>query len=197
MRRVVPLIAALALLGGCSQATDGSATPGDPGSAPTGRSTPGSAEPTSEESASKEPSKRPKAVDIADVDPCTLLTEPQRAEFGLDRPPQLDEEVPGKKGCTISREDRTHFVGITADTTAGIGDYAEAGGKVTKLEVGGFPALLVESTTALGLSCSIAVDVSDGQVVDVDAMSVGETDLPTLCQIVQPVAAAVVANVGE
>ncbi|MER5266606.1 DUF3558 domain-containing protein [Actinosynnema sp. NPDC002837] len=194
MRRVVPLIAALALLGGCSQATDGSANPG--GSTPTttasGQAS-GSGKPSS---TTKEPAKRPKTINIDDVDPCTLLTEAQRAEFGLDRPPQPGGQ-PDKKSCTISREDRKYFVGLTADTTAGIDDYAKSVGKVTKLEVGGFPALMIEATTQLGVSCSVTVDVSDGQVVDVQASSVDETDIPTLCQVVQPVAAAVVANVNK
>lgn len=194
MRRVVPLIAALALLGGCSQATDGSANPG--GSTPTttaGR-TSGSEKPSS---TAKEPAKRPKTINIDDVDPCTLLTEAQRAEFGLDQPPQPSDDAPGKKGCTISRSDRQHFVGIAADTTAGIDDYAKSEGKVTKLEVGGFPSLLVEADTALGLACSVTVDVSDGQAVDVGAFSLGDVDIPTLCQVVQPVAAAVVANLNK
>ncbi|MEU4447962.1 DUF3558 domain-containing protein [Actinosynnema sp. NPDC050801] len=191
MRRVVPLIAALALLGGCSQATDGSANPG--GSTSTTAAGGTSAKATS---ASKEPAKRPKTINIADVDPCTLLTEAERAGFGLDRPPQPSDD-PGKKGCTISREDRTYFVGVTADTTAGIDDYAESDGKVTKLEVGGFPALLVEADTDLGLSCSVAVDVSDGQVVDVGAFSLGETNIPALCRIAQSVAAAVVTNLNK
>lgn len=193
MRRVVPLIAALALLAGCSQATDGSANPG--GSTPTttaaGRTSSG---PTS---ASKEPAKRPKTINVEGVDPCSLLTEAQRAEFGLDQPPQPSDDAPGKKGCTISRSDREHIVGIVADTTAGIDDYAKSDGKVTRLEVGGFPALLVEADTPLGLTCSVTVDVSDGQVVDVSAISLGDVDLTALCRIVQPVAAAVVTNVNK
>jgi hypothetical protein len=194
MRRVVPLIAALALLGGCSQATDGSATPG--GSTPTTTSAEGgtSGRPTS---ASKTPAKRPKTINIKDVDPCALLTEAQRAEFGLDQPPKSNEDAPGKKGCTMSRADHKHFVGIAADTTAGVDDYAKSDGKVTKLEVGGFPALLIESDTAVGLSCSITVDVSDGQAVDVGTYSLGDLDLPALCQLVQPVAAAVVTNLNK
>ncbi len=194
MRRVVPLIAALALLGGCSQSTDGSANPG--GATPTGTSAAGgtSSEPTS---ASKAPANRPKTVNVEGLDPCTLLTEAQRAEFGLDQPPQSSDDAPGKKGCTISRGDREHFVGIVVDTTAGIDDYAQSQGKVTKLEVGGFPALLVEADTALGLACSVTVDVSDGQVVDVGAFSLGDVDLTALCRIVQPVAAAVVANLNK
>ncbi|MEV8441551.1 DUF3558 domain-containing protein [Actinosynnema sp. NPDC051121] len=194
MRRVVPIIAALALLGGCSQATDGSANPG--GSTPTTTEVEGgtSGKPTS---ASKTPAKRPKTINVKDVDPCALLTDAQRAEFGLDQPPQPNDDTPGKRNCTISRSDRKHFVGIAADTTAGIDDYAKSDGKVTKLEVGGFPALLIEADTALGLTCSITVDVSDGQAVDVGAYSLGDVDLPALCQIVQPVAAAVVTNLNK
>ncbi|MCE6995723.1 DUF3558 domain-containing protein [Saccharothrix sp. S26] len=192
MRRVVPLIAALALLAGCSQATDGSANPGD--RTPTTTAEGGtSSRPTS---ASGQASKRPKTINIDDTDPCALLTEAQRAEFGLNQPPQPGGQ-PDKKSCTISREDRKYFVGITADTTAGIDDYAKSKGKVTQLEVKGFPALMVEANTQLGLSCSVDVDVSDGQVVDVQAASLGETDLTALCQVVQPVAAAVVANLTK
>lgn len=192
MRRVVPLLAALALLAGCSQSTDGSANPGGATSPTTTAADGTSAEPTS---ASDEPAKRPKTVNVEDVDPCALLTEAQRAEFGLDQPPQPGGQA-GKKGCTISRGDREYFVGITADTTAGIDDYATSVGKVTELQVGGFPSLLIESTTQLGVSCAVAVDVSDGQVAEVQANSVGETDVPTLCQVVQPIAAAVVARLA-
>jgi hypothetical protein len=195
MRRVVPLIAALALLGGCSQSTDGNASAGGSTPTTTAGQTSKSGKPSSS-STSKEPVKRPKTINIEAVDPCTLLTGPQRLEFGLDRPPQPGG-VPDKESCTISRDDRKYFVGLITDSTAGVDDYAKSAGKVTKLEVGGFPALLIESTTELGVSCSVAVDVSDGQVVDVRASSVGETDMTTLCQVVQPVAAAVVANVSK
>ncbi|PSL55079.1 uncharacterized protein DUF3558 [Saccharothrix carnea] len=194
MRRVVPLIAALALLAGCSQPTDGNANPG--GSTPTTTAAGRTSESGKPSATSKEPTKRPKTINIEAVDPCTLLTEPQRSEFGLNRPPQQGG-VPDKESCTISREDRKYFVGLVTDSTAGVDDYAKSTGKVTKLEVGGFPALLIESTTELGVSCSVPVDVSDGQVVEVRASSVGETDLPTLCQVVQPVAAAVVTNLNK
>ncbi|NUT48489.1 MAG: DUF3558 domain-containing protein [Saccharothrix sp.] len=194
MRRVVPLFAALALLAGCSQPTDGSANPGGSTSTTTAAATTsGSGKPTS---ASKDRPERPKTVNVDDVDPCTLLTGPQRTEFGLDQPPQPGGQ-PDKKTCTMSRGDRKSCVGSTADTTAGIDDYATSVGKVTELEVGGFPALMIESTTQLGVSCSVALDVSDGQVVEAQANSVGETDIPTLCQVVQPAAAAVVANLTK
>lgn len=190
MRRVVPLIAALALLGGCSQATNGSANPGGPtstaGSA--GRGT--SSEPTS---GSKAPAKRPKTINIEGMDPCTLLTDAQRAEFGLDRPPQKDD-VPGKPGCSMSREDRKHSVAIFLDSTQGIGTYTDPPRPgATTLQVGGFPAVMTESKNSLGFACAIHVDVSDGQVVDVQAHSL-DVDVSQLCQIAQPAAGAVVAN---
>lgn len=192
MRRVVPLIAALALLGGCSQTTNGSANPGgsDPMSAGQTTTT-GSSKPTS---GSKEPAKRPKTINIEAMDPCTLLTDAQRAEFGLDRPPQPDPK-PGKPGCSMNREDRKHSVAIYLDSTQGIAAYTDPPRpNATKMEVGGFPAVLLESTTSLGLACSVIIDVSDGQLVDVQAFSLGDTDVTGLCQIAQPAAGAVVTN---
>ncbi|WP_158847116.1 DUF3558 domain-containing protein [Saccharothrix deserti] len=190
MRRVLPLIAALALLGGCSQTTNGSATPDGSGSTSADR-TSGSSKPTS---TSDEPAKRPKTINIESMDPCTLLTDAQRTEFGLDRPPKLDE-VPGKPGCSIGREDRKFSLAIYLDSTRGIETYTEPPRpNATKMQVGGFPAVLLESTTALGLACSVIVDVSDGQFVDVQAASLGDTDVKKLCEIVQPIAGAVVTN---
>ncbi|WP_367134295.1 DUF3558 domain-containing protein [Saccharothrix sp. HUAS TT1] len=186
MRRAVPLLAALALLAGCSQSTDGSANPG--GTATT--TTTASAGPTS----TSAPADRPKAIDISGLEPCGLLTDAQRAEFGLDRPPQQDD-APGKPGCSMSREDREHSIAIYLDSTRGVEAYTEPPRPgSTALQVGGFPAVMVESTNSLGLACAIHVDVSDGQSADVQAYSLGDTDVPTLCRLVQPVAGAVVAN---
>ena len=190
MRRVVPLIAALALLGGCSQPTDGSANPG--GSTPTATSAEGkaSSKPTS---SSKEPAKRPKTINVEGMDPCTLLTDAQRAEFGLDRPPQKDD-APGKPGCSMSREDRKHSVAIFLDSTQGIETYTEPPRPgSTMLQVGGFPAVMTESKNSVGFACAIHVDVSDGQVLTVQSHSL-DVDVPTLCQVVQPAAGAVVTN---
>ncbi|MFI9006929.1 DUF3558 domain-containing protein [Actinosynnema sp. NPDC053489] len=190
MRRAVPLIAALALLGGCSQPTDGSASPGG-ATAGTATGTPSAPIPSGEQS------KRPKTIDIKGVDPCTLLTEAQRAEFGLDRPPRADIET-GKPGCSTGREDRKYSIAVYLDSTKGIETYTDPPRPdVTRLEVGGFPAVLVESTTAAGLACSVDVDVADGQLVDVQAFSLGDTDVKSLCQVVQPVAAAVMANLDR
>lgn len=190
MRRLVPLIAALALLGGCSGTTNGTASPAGQGST-TAESTSGPAKSTS---AAEEPAKRPKTINIEGMDPCSLLTDAQRVEFTLDRPPKLDD-VPGKPGCSMGREDRKYSLAIYLDSTKGIETYTDPPRPdVTKLQVGGFPAVLIESTTALGLACSVDVDVSDGQLVDVQASSLGDTDVKGLCEVVQPIAAAVVAN---
>ncbi|MFD1148227.1 DUF3558 domain-containing protein [Saccharothrix hoggarensis] len=200
MRRVVPLIAVLALLGGCSQTTDGSATPGDSGSTSTGR-TSGSDEPTGSREPSGQPSeqqsKRPKTIDISALDPCTLLTDAQRAEFGMDRPPRLEDEA-DKPGCSLSREDRKFSIGIYLSRTQGIEVYTDPPRPgATTLEVGGFPAVMVEADTSLGLGCSMILDVADGKSVDVIAHSLGDTDVKGLCQVVQPIAGAVMANLNK
>ena len=80
MSRVVGVLLACVavLLGGCS--VEGEPSPGEPSVAePTGPALP----------------PRPRDVPIDGVDPCSLLTEAQRAELGLDRRPVFDLEPVG------------------------------------------------------------------------------------------------------
>ncbi|RKT51572.1 DUF3558 domain-containing protein [Saccharothrix australiensis] len=194
MRRAVPILAAVLLLAGCSQTTTGSPTSA---SAPTGSSGTSDAPPSSSRSGSAaEPKKRPKTINVRDVDPCTLLTEAQRAEFGADQAPRkstvpnLDWSV-----CYFNRADHKYIVGATVITTEGLEFYTGSAKRdeAEKLEVGGFPAVLVKRP-GRAPSCVVAVDVSDGQMVDANIGSFGETDVDTLCQLAPRVAGAIVAT---
>ncbi|WP_433266382.1 DUF3558 domain-containing protein [Actinosynnema sp. CS-041913] len=192
MRRAVPLFAAVLLLAGCSSTTTGS---------PTSGSTPGStaSEPSSAgkpTSTAKEPAKRPKTINVRDVDPCTLLTEAQRTQFGADQPPTPGtvEEL-NWVTCHFNRGDRKYLIGTTVIVTEGIEFYTESAqrDKAEKLEVGGFPAVLIKNAGRVP-KCTIAVDVSDGQMVQAGVSSFDGTDIDALCQLVPQVAGAVVAN---
>lgn len=177
-----------AVLAGCSETTGGNASAG---SAAQGTPTSESDAPSS---TSKAPADRPKTIDLRDVDPCSLLTEQQRARIGLDRPPlKGTNSVHSSPACDISREDRQYFVGITAVTTSGIEWYTggEFLGDTQNLQVGGFPAVVGTSTRDPNV-CFVAVDVSDGQMLDVQAGSAGETGQAQLCQAAQQVAGAAV-----
>ncbi|MEJ2857967.1 MULTISPECIES: DUF3558 domain-containing protein [unclassified Saccharothrix] len=186
MRRAVPLLAAVLLLAGCSESTTGSPTPGSP----TGETTASSGKPTS---TSKEAAKRPKTINIKDVDPCTLLTDAQRAELGLNRPPQKSTStVHQSPSCGFDREDRTWGTTLVTATKAGVEFYTDGSfdAEAQQLQVAGFPAVIA-STPKDQTSCWVGVDVSDGQMVVTQVTSLkGEVPQGRLCELAQQIAGA-------
>ncbi|MBW4715698.1 DUF3558 domain-containing protein [Saccharothrix obliqua] len=189
MRRAVPIFAAVLLLAACSQTTTGSPTAGTTTS---GKAT----TTTGTTSTAKSPAKRPKTINVRDLDPCTMLTEAQRTEFGADQPPQKGT-VPifNWSTCHYNRGDGKYIVGTTVIVDKGIEFYTESAKRdeAEKLEVGGFPAVLVKAKTT-GPACTVAVDVSDGQMVNANVASFGETPIDQLCALAPQVAGAVMTN---
>jgi hypothetical protein len=118
---------------------------------------------------------RPQDVRIDGVDPCSLLTEEQREELGLDGQQVLDRRptslYPGGDVpyCTISGfEPRAVWTAVSLVATTGIERYAadDLLVDVRPAEIRGFPAL-----TAIPQRftewCSVVVDVAPGQLIDV------------------------------
>src|SRR5688500_3764725 len=110
---------------------------------------------------------RPRDVPIDGVDPCSLLTEEQRAELGLDGRPVLDRSptnlYPGGNvpSCTIRGfEPRAVWVGLTLVATTGIERYTagELLVDVHPAEVRGFPALTAVPQRFPDW-CSVIVDI--------------------------------------
>ncbi|XVV03600.1 DUF3558 domain-containing protein [Actinosynnema sp. CA-248983] len=190
MRRAVPLLAAVLLLAGCSESTTGSPTAGST----TGETTQSSGKPTS---TSKEPAKRPKTINLKDVDPCSLLTDAQRAEFGLNRPPQKGtSSTHGTPTCSFSREDRTHVVGVGTNTANGVEFFTDGRFDVEaqKLEVGGFPAVVGSEPNDPSV-CFLGIDVSDGQMLQAQIIVPdGGWEQAKTCGLVQQVGAAALAT---
>jgi hypothetical protein len=130
---------------------------------------------------------RPQEVRIDGVDPCSLLTEEQRAELGLDGPPVFDSSpttlYPGGDvpACTVRGfEPRAVWVGVNLVATTGIERYTagELLVDARPTEVRGFPAL-----TAIPRDftewCSVIVDIAPGQLIDVHfADGGGEPQVP-------------------
>jgi hypothetical protein len=126
---------------------------------------------------------RPQEVRIDGVDPCSLLTEEQRAELGLDGRPVLDRSptslYPGGDvpSCTVSGfEPRAVWVGLTLVTTTGIERYSSGDLRVDirPAEVRGFPALTAKPQRFTEW-CSVIVDVAPGQLIDVHFADGGGT----------------------
>ncbi|MFD1529471.1 DUF3558 domain-containing protein [Pseudonocardia aurantiaca] len=146
------------LLGGCS--VEGEPSPGEPSAAePTGLALP----------------PRPRDVPINGVDPCSLLTEAQRAELGLDARPVFDlspsalypgPEVPA---CVIGGNvPRAITVGVSVVTSAGM-DVFTSGGLAAELRptsVLGFPAVVAVPTRFTDY-CTVVVEVAPGQLLDI------------------------------
>ena len=164
---------------------------------------PGVAEPTVESTSVAWPS-RPRDVPIDGIDPCTLLTPQQRAELGLDRPPL---NVPGATAlygpnnafCVINGfEQRSVTVAVMLVTTVGIERWTEGqlDADVRRILVEDFPALVAVPRRYTDY-CTVVVDISPGQLIDVQVASGGRhrrIPQPQLCRDAEQVAGYVVTN---
>lgn len=133
---------------------------------------------------------RPRDIDTRGVDPCSLLTEGQRAELGLDGEPTYDVQRsplfdgPEPACTTRGYEPRAIAVGVALPYD-GLGVDALASdrvrGTVTAVEVQGFPALQADPVGGLQ-SCTVVVDLAPGTALNVQyrdggrlpAVTVGE-----------------------
>jgi hypothetical protein len=151
MRRVLLIAVVLVLVGGCTGAGGGPAEP-------TGLSLP----------------PRPRDLRIDGVEPCSLLTEQQRAELGLDGTPR-SSRAPSvlfggdEAACNIRGfSPRAVSVGLGLVTTSGIERFAagELDAAVQASSVEGYPAV-VAAPTRVHDFCSVLVDVAPGQLLDI------------------------------
>ncbi|MCI2419113.1 DUF3558 domain-containing protein [Saccharopolyspora sp. K220] len=113
---------------------------------------------------------RPFELGLDGVDPCTLLTPDQREQLGFDREPLPDSEAGFGDAATCSYRNTTAKVGarLALITTEGMGVWTDDTAQVeaSPVVIGGFPALVIK-TPGLDLSCNVAVDVAEGQHLDV------------------------------
>jgi hypothetical protein len=164
---------------------------------------------TSERAPSAEPGSsgvvelppRPREVRLDGVDPCSLLTEEQRAELGLDARPVFSEApiglYPGSDvpACDIRGfEPRAVATGISLVTTVGIERFTsgELDAELRPVEVQGFPAVVAVPTRFTDY-CTVIVDVAPGQLLDVQFATGGRQPpipQPQLCRDAEIVAGA-------
>jgi hypothetical protein len=145
---------------------------------------------------------RPREVRLDGVDPCSLLTEEQRAELGLDGRPVFTEApvglYPGAavRACDIGGfEPRAVSVGISLVTSVGIERFAdgELAAEIRPIAVRGFPAVVAVPTRFTDF-CTAVVDVAPGQLLDVQFATGGRQppiSQPQLCRDAEVVAGEV------
>jgi hypothetical protein len=104
------------------------------------------------------------------ADPCKVLTTAQRAQLGFDRDPLPDSEGGFGDAPTCSFRNTKAKVGarLSLITSEGMNVWTDDTAQVeaTPVVIGGFPALIIK-TPDLDLSCNVAVDVAQGQHLDV------------------------------
>ncbi|MFJ8960470.1 DUF3558 domain-containing protein [Lentzea sp. NPDC102401] len=167
MRRLaVPFLLA-AVLTGCSSTEQGKPSAGDQtGSAPTTGTSAGTA-----------PVNRPKAVDLATLDPCSLITPEQKTALGFNAVkagiprPEYGE---GSKRCNQTYVDHKYTADIHTLLNGGVDRLKKTTGesKLTTLQVVGYPAYLTrtESPGTAG-ACEIYIDANDGQLLLVSGIA--------------------------
>lgn len=134
------------------------------------------------------PPTPPRPFDLAldGAEPCSLLTEQQRGQLGFDREPLADVEAGFGDAATCSFRNTAAKVGarLSLVTTEGMDVWTDDTAQVeaTPTVVQGFPALVIR-TPELNLSCNVAVDVSEGQHLDVLYRDDGANPPPPLDQL--------------
>ena len=148
---------------------------------------------------------RPREVRLDGVDPCSLLTEEQRAELGLDGPVVFSQTpvglYPGADvpACDIGGfEPRAVAVGISLVTSVGIERFTsgELAAEIRPISVRGFPAVVAVPVRYTDY-CTVVVDVAAGQLLDVQFATGGRQPpipQPQLCRDAETVAEAVMAT---
>ena len=141
------------------------------------------------------------------VDPCTLLTDEDRVDLGLDQRPVLDVGLSALYGgetqqCVIGGfEPRAITVSIELSVTGGIELFFRPGvrSEITPIEVEGFPAIVAVPASIRDF-CTVVVDVAPGQLVDVSVADGGRRPpipQPDLCVDAEATVGIVLGNLLE
>ncbi|GGM71469.1 hypothetical protein GCM10012275_47400 [Longimycelium tulufanense] len=117
------------------------------------------------------PSDRPREVKLDGKDPCSLLTDAQKAQFVLDRPPRSDKSSTfnDASACYFRSEADETGAALYAITDMGIQEFGpgQVNGEVQEIRVQGFPAYEIHTPGQPPGDdfCTVNVDVADGQVL--------------------------------
>ncbi len=124
---------------------------------------------------------RPRVVPVDGIDPCTLLTEADRAELRLDFEPRLTVSPSGLYNggviqlCSIrSSVPGVGSVGVALSVTGGIELFLRprVPAVITPTSAAGFPAVIADPNRFTEF-CNVVVDVAPRQVVDIDVANAG------------------------
>ena len=147
---------------------------------------------------------RPRVVPVDGIDPCTLLTEADRAELRLDFEPVLDVNTSELYNggvtqlCSIRGSKPVTSVGVELSVTGGIELFLRprVQATITPVDVASFPAIVADPVYFTEF-CAVVVDVAPRQVVDVSVSNGGRTpprSKAELCRDAERIAGIVMNN---
>ncbi|HEY1571432.1 MAG TPA: DUF3558 domain-containing protein [Pseudonocardiaceae bacterium] len=143
---------------------------------------------------------RPSSLRLDGLDPCTILTQSQRADLSLDSTPTPYTDVAFDKAraCTIrgSASGTVARLALVVDMGVDVWLSDEAQVRTTQVSVAGWPGLVVR-TPGLDDACNVEVDTGQDQFLDIGFRDGGNTPpIPqnTLCLGAQRVAEAAVTS---
>jgi hypothetical protein len=137
---------------------------------------------------------RPGTIDLANVNPCRILTSAQRSSLSLDSmpTPYTDPEFAKAKACSIRGVGSGTETRLALVTSMGVDvwldDTAQVDARATTAS--GYPALVVR-TPGLQTVCNVEVDAADNEFLDVMFRDGGNaTPIPqdALCQGAEQIA---------
>ncbi|MBV8933347.1 MAG: DUF3558 domain-containing protein [Kutzneria sp.] len=141
---------------------------------------------------------RPRDISLDNVDPCTLLTESQRAQLGISRMAQgPDETQTPAPTCAYQvrgpggNNEGGYTLGLSPESKRGINDWLNGNGTVNKrlISVSGFPAVQLISMNSkwdnpTGEFCTTNVSTADGQELSMDLEPHGKSlTQPQMCDL--------------
>ncbi|GGM77160.1 hypothetical protein GCM10012275_54750 [Longimycelium tulufanense] len=196
MRRTTWLTAstiAIALLAGCGNSSNGTATPQT--------TTPTEPAPRTTTSTPKTTPTRPREIKLDGKNPCELITPQQRARFGFEREPHTGTSKTYKSPeCTFNTNAASYT--ITTVTAEGVEAW-RTGGRSAQVDeqqpIQGFPTLattLPDHPVYKDSNCGIVVDVADGQYLlsTIQIIRSKASELPPKCEAARQFAEAAMAT---
>ncbi len=146
---------------------------------------------------------RPHPLPLDSTDPCELLTPAQLSQLGFDRGPTpgVEEGFGDAATCSFRNTRSKVAARLALVTIEGVEVWTSETAQVhaKPAVVAGFPALVVR-TPGLELACNVAVDVAEGQHLDVLYRDDGSATPPPrdqLCAGARRVAEAVVTSLDS
>ena len=188
LRGAIVGLVALMLITACTEKEPGAASPTEAeptGGAPSSDTPPSSgvAEPT------VEVPERPKELSLDGIEPCSLFTDAQLAELGVEGKPEAgsSDDQFNAPLCTLDGPQTEPYFSydVLLITDLGIDTWLTGRRNVDSwlVSVGGFPAVDFKTKGVEDRDCSTTVDVADGQQLMVNQFPLSDVDYKELCQL--------------